>query len=328
MRNEPLAHREAAFEPELPIVDPHHHLWDVLTNPLATWYTLPELMTDLAGGHQVLATVYAECTSHWYTEGDEQFRPVGETAWVAATNLPTGIMGAIIGYADMRRGRLSRDVLEAHIEAGQGRFAGIRHSVSWDPHPEVPNTAREVPPGTMTSPAFMEGVQLLGELDLTFDAWMYFHQLPELAALAAAAPDTVIILDHLGGPISLGPYAKNRQQMLQAWRENLREVAQHENVFLKIGGIGFPYFIPNDVAATLGDSDRLAAYWQPEVDFAIELFGPERCMFESNFPVDSYVADYVTLWNALKKLTTQYSSSERLRMYAANAASIYGISLR
>lgn len=328
MHTDPLKHREEAFQPELPIIDPHHHLWDVLTNPLATWYTLPELLNDLAGGHQVLGTVYAECTSHWYPDGDEYFRPVGETSWIAGEDLPPGIMAAIVGYADMRLGKAVRGVLEAHVEAGNGRFAGIRHSVSWDPHNDVPNTAREVPPQTMISEPFIEGVQLLGEMGLTFDAWMYFHQLPELVQLANAAPQTTIILDHLGGPMGMGYYARHRNEMLSQWRENLRQVAAMPNVVLKVGGLGFPYFVPQEIGATLTNSDLFAAYWQEEVDFAIDCFGPERCMLESNFPVDSRVADYVTLWNALKKLTVAYSPSERTALCSGTADRIYAVSAR
>ncbi|WP_267128342.1 amidohydrolase family protein [Baekduia soli] len=300
-------------------------MWDDLTNQLAVPYALPDLLADMDGGHHVVATVYAECTSHWRDDGDPALRPVGETQWIAGQVLPRGVMDAIIGYADLRSGAATRPILEAHREAGRGRFAGVRHSTAWDPHPDVPNTAREVPPRTLVSADFVEGVRLLGELGMTFDAWIFFHQIPELAQLAAAAPDTRIVLDHLGGPLCIGPYAADRPAMLATWREHLAAAAARENIVLKIGGLGFPWFVPDEVCAQLTDSDAIADYWRREVEYAIEVFGPRRCMFESNFPVDSRVADYVTYWNAMKKLTVGHSPSERAEMYVGTAMRTYGI---
>ena len=325
MREGAFIHREKAVEPGLPIIDPHHHLWDDLTNPLAVEYLMPQLQADMDGGHRVVATVYAECTSHWRTSGPAEFRPVGETEWVASLVVPAGVMAGIIGYADLRRGRQARAVLEAHRDAGAGRFSGVRHSTSWDPHPDVPNTAREVPPHTLVSAEFIEGVRLLGEMGMTFDAWMYFPQLPDLAELAGRAPGTTIVLDHMGGPLGIGYYASRRDEVLATWRNNLRAVARHPNVVLKVGGLGFPYFLTEDAAAGLRGSDELVEYWRPVVEFVIETFGPERCMFESDFPVDAHATDYVTLWNAFKKLSAPYSPSERSALHRGTAARIYGL---
>lgn len=325
MRTAAFEHREDAIEPELPVIDAHHHLWDDLTNPLATEYPLPRLEADLAGGHRVVGTVYAECTSHWRTDGPEEFRPVGETEWVTSLEVPDGVMGAIIGYADLRRGRGARPVLEAHRDAGGGRFAGVRHSTSWDEHPDVPNTAREVPPRTLVSEDFVEGVRLLGDLGMTFDAWMYFTQLPDLVDLAARAPAATIVLDHLGGPLGVGHYASRREEMLPVWRRHLAAVAACPNVTLKVGGLGFPYFLAPEVAEGLRSSDALVEFWRPQVEFAIETFGPDRCMFETDFPVDAHAADYVTLWNAFKKLSARYSPAERSALHGGTAARIYGL---
>lgn len=322
---DPLVHAEEAIEPDIAIVDPHHHVWDDLTNPLATYYPLERLLDDLRGGHRIVGSVYAECTSHWRTDGPLEMRPVGETEWIVAATVPEGVMAGIVGYADLRSAADGTPVLEAHVEAGAGRFRGVRHSTAWDPHADVPNTAREVPPGTLTSPGFVGGVKRLGEMGLTFDAWMYFHQLPELVDLAAAVPDVKIVLNHLGGPLAIGPYAQDREAMLREWRSNLARVAELDNVTLKIGGLGFPYFVESERAAQLRGSDAIAAYWRPEVDFAVEAFGPERCMFESNYPVDSYVGDYITLWNAFKKLTTGCSPDERTDLFRGTAARTYGL---
>ncbi len=315
---------EEATEPELAIVDPHHHIWDDLTNPLATYYPLTRLIEDVTGGHNVVGSVYLECTSHWRAEGPEEFRPVGETEWILQSQMPHGIMAGIVGYADLRRGRAARPVVEAHIDAGRGRFRGIRHSTSWSPYPDVPNTAREVPPGTLTSPDLIDGVRMLGELGLTFDAWMYFDQLPELVHLAKAAPDVRIVLDHLGGPLAIGPHREHRAEMLAVWRSNLARVAELDNVLLKVGGLGMSYLVGDErTAQGLRGSDALAAHWRDEVQFAIDAFGPARCMLESNFPVDSYVADYVTLWNAFKKLTSGYSADERRALFHDTAVDAY-----
>jgi predicted TIM-barrel fold metal-dependent hydrolase len=235
-------------------------------------------------------------------------------------------MAGIIGYADLRDGAdEARPALEAHLAAGEGRFRGIRHSTAWDASPDVPNTVRTVPPGTLTSDGFVDSTRLVGRLGLTLDTWIYSPQLPELGQLAQAAPDVCIVLDHLGGPLAIGPYAARREEMLREWRRNLLEVAQRENVILKVGGLGFPFLFPKDDMDRTHDSDVLASFWQTEVDFAIDAFGPNRCMLESNFPVDSYAADYVTLWNTLKKLTTGYSPHERGALFHGTAARVYGL---
>jgi L-fuconolactonase len=321
----PQTYLEQAIEPGLPILDAHHHVWDDLSNPLATHYPLESLLGDLRAGHNIVASVYAECSDHYRVDGPEELRPVGETEAVAAADAPPGVMAAIIGYADMRLGRSVEPVLEAHREVGRGRFSGIRHSTAWDPHPDVPNSARKSPPGLLLSPAFVEGVRTLGRLDMTFDAWMYFHQLPELVTLAGLAPGTQIIVDHLGGPAGVGHWATHRDEMLDAWRENIAALSLMPNVSIKIGGLGFPWFLTDEVSAGLVDSDSIAAYWRPEIEHCIESFGPDRCMFESDFPVDGRLCDYVTLWNAFKKVSSGLGVAERDAVFRATAARIYRI---
>lgn len=316
---------EQAIEPDLPIIDAHHHVWDDLSNPLATLYPLTSLLDDLNAGHNIVGSVYAECSDHYYTDGPSELRPVGETEAVARLDAPAGVMAAIIGFADVRLGGGVAPVLEAHREAGRGRFAGIRYSTAWDPHDDVPNTARKAPPGQLVQPDFIEGVRTVGELGLTFDAWMYFHQLPELVTLAEAAPGTTIVLDHLGGPAGIGYYASHRSEMLETWRKNIRAVARQENVVLKIGGLGFPWFVPSTVANTLQSSDAIAAYWRDEVLFCVDAFGPDRCMFESDFPVDARLCDYVSLWNSIKKISADLNFAERCGLFEGTAARIYGL---
>lgn len=325
MVTDPLKHREEAVEPELAVIDPHHHVWDELTHSLATPYTFDQLIEDRNGGHRIVATVYAECSSHWRTDGPEELRPVGETEWIAGQDLPEGVMASIVGYADLRLGNDVRPVLEAHRAAAGDRFAGIRHSTAWDPHDDVPNTARAMPPGTLTTPRFVAGVRVLGRLGMTFDGWMYFHQIPELIQLAQMVPEVTMVLDHLGGPAGIGHYGRDRAAMLSVWRENITAVAKLPNVVLKVGGLGFPWFVPDDVVAAMRASDDIARYWRSEVEFAIDAFGPDRSMFESDFPVDSRAGDYITLWNAFKKLSRGYSPDERTDLLAGTAARVYGL---
>lgn len=324
-RKKQLEHREKAIEPELSIIDAHHHLWDDNAHPLATYYSTEEVLADLAGGHHIVGTVYAECSSHYRTDGPVELRPVGETEWVMGHAFPPGILGSIVGAADLTLGDRVGEVLDEHRVAAGERFAGIRHRTAWDPHPDVPNTAIPTPPGTLVQPGFIDGVRELGKRGMPFDAWMFFGQLPELLTLARAVPETTIVLNHLGGPLGIGPYARHRDEMLAFWRAGIRSVGALENVMIKIGGLGFPYFVPDEVVATLLDSQSIADYWKDEVRFCIDAFGPDRSMGESDFPVDSRLCDYVTLWNALKRLTEYLSPSERDAVLRGTAARVYGM---
>lgn len=322
-RDNPLRHREQAIEPDLPIVDSHHHLWDDNAHPMATHYSTEELTYDLSGGHRVVGTVYAECSSHYRTDGPDQLRPVGETDWVMSHDFPPGILGSIIGAADLMLGARAGEVLDAHRAVAGDRFAGVRHRTAWDPHPGVANTAIPVAPGTLVQPEFIDGVRELGKRGMTFDAWMYFGQLPELVTLARAVPETTIVLNHLGGPLGVGPYASHRADMLEFWRAGIRTLAGLENIVIKIGGLGFPHFIPDDVIARLNGSQEIADYWSDEVRFCIDAFGPERSMCESDFPVDSRLCDYVTLWNVFKLLTSDLAPAERDGVLRGTASRVY-----
>lgn len=320
-----LAHREVALEQEIPIVDPHHHLWDAEAHWMATYYPVEHLSRDLTGGHNVIDTVFVECNSHYREDGPEELKPVGETEWVASVTVPPGVMGGIIGFADVRLGSEVNRVVDAHLSAAGERFKGVRYASAYDEHPDVVNTARDAPPGTLLREDFQAGVRALGERGLVFESWAYFHQLGEVSALAQAAPETTIILDHLGGPAGTGPYAGRRDEMRVEWRKGMIAVAKNPNIVAKIGGIGFAPYLEPEVVARLNSSQAIAEYWLPEVRFCIETFGPDRCMFESNFPVDSYLCDYVTLWNAFKRMTVDLSGPERAQLFAGTALTTYGL---
>lgn len=322
----PTRHAEPALEPQLAIVDPHHHLWPPAGgHAIAVPYSLDDLRADTTAGHDVRATVFLECSTQYRTDGPEALRPVGETEWVASLPAADGLVSAIVGAADMLEGNAIGAVLDAHLEAGDGRFRGIRHSIAWDPDPDVLNTARNPPPGVLLSDRFGAGIAEVAKRGLIFETWGYFHQLADLVPLARRHPELPIVIDHLGGPVVAGHYASGRPEMLAQWRAALRTVSAEPNVLLKIGGIGFPPFVEEQVLAGDRSSVTLAAYWGPELRFCIDTFGPDRCMFESNFPVDRQLCDYVTLWNVFKRATADLSAAERDLVLAGTARRLYRI---
>lgn len=318
---------EDAIEPDLPIIDPHHHLW---LRP-GSRYVLDDLLADLSG-HNVRQTVFIECTSMYRADGPEEFRVVGETEWVQgiAAQSASGGFGAariatgIVGSADLRLGERVAPVLEAQIAASPQRFRGIRHRAAWAEPGVVPNQAANQSPHLLLDAEFRRGFAYLRRYGLSFEAWLYHPQLAELADLARAFPDTVIILNHLGGPLGVGPYAGRREEVFAQWRRDLPAVAACPNVVMKLGGIqmvinGFGWH----ERATPPTSDELLAANRDWYLFAIEQFGPERCMFESNFPVDKLSCSYTVLWNQFKKLTASFPAGQRAAMFAGTARRIY-----
>ncbi|WP_135468641.1 amidohydrolase family protein [Crenalkalicoccus roseus] len=329
VREEWLARRsEEAIEPALPIIDPHHHLWD-----RPGWrYLLPELLADLDQGHNVVATVFVQCRAMHRAEGPEEFRPVGETEFangIAAMSAsggygPARVCAGIVGHADLMLGARVRAVLEAHIRAGGGRFRGIRHIAAWDPDPVVMNPAYQPPRDMLARREFREGFAALAPLGLSFDAWLYHPQIPELTALARAFPETPIVLDHLGGPLGIRGYAGRREEVFAAWKAAMAELATCPKVHVKLGGLGMRINgFGFEAAADPPSSDALVAAWKPWIETAIGLFGAERCMFESNFPVDKGSYGYGVFWNACKKLAAGASAGEKAALFHGTAARVY-----
>jgi predicted TIM-barrel fold metal-dependent hydrolase len=331
--------REETLEPGLPIVDPHHHLWD-RPAPVGR-YLLDELLADLASGHRVVATVFAQCGAMYRADGPGALRPVGETEFangIAAMSAsggygPTRVCAAIVGHADLRLGERVRPVLEAHLRAGGGRFRGVRHMTARDAvahayYGQGPATIFDKEPGLLADPAFRAGFACLAPLGLTFDAWLVHPQLPELAALARAFPDTGIVLDHLGTPLGIGAYAGRRDAVFAAWSASVRELATCPNVSVKLGGLGMAMagFGFHDEPAP-PSSERLAAAWHPYVETCIEAFGADRCMFESNFPVDKASYSYAVFWNACKRLAHGASAAEQQALFSGSAARFYRLTL-
>ena len=318
---------EEAIEPDLPICDPHHHFWDRDGDR----YLLDQLTDDLGGGHNVTQTVFIECHSMYRASGPEEMRSVGEIEFVqglAAQSAsgqygPTEVAAGIVGNANLMLGDAVQPVLEAHLSASGNRFRGIRFSCAWDASPDVspgsPNTQ-----GMLADPRLRAGFNILQRMGLSFDALVYHTQLGELAELASAFPNAVIILNHIGRPLGVGPYASRRDEVFADWQQGITAVAQHENVVCKLGGFGnvisgYPWH-QQDVPPT---SQDVADTIRPWLEHCIEHFGPERCMFESNFPVDKNSYAYTTCWNAFKRVTAGYSAPEKAAMYQGTAVRAY-----
>ena len=319
--------QEPILEPELPICDPHHHLWDLPDNR----YLLDELLADTGSGHNVVSTVFVECSAMYRGDGPEALRPVGETEFVngvAAMSAsgaygPTRACAGIVGFADLALGAAVGEVLDAHMAASP-RFRGIRHAAGWDPSPEIRSSHTNPPPNLMLDATFREGFAELGKRGLSFDAWFYHPQLPEFIDLAKAFPHTTIILDHFGGPLGIGPYAGKADEIFAVWQDQIRELAECPSVFVKLGGLVMPINgFGFHKAAMPPTSDDIVAATGRYYRHMIDCFGPHRCMFESNFAVEKQSVSYHVLWNAFKKLVRDASPTEKAALFHDVAARAY-----
>ena len=321
------AHREDPIDPDEAICDPHHHLWEHETNN----YMLEELWDDTGAGHNVVSTVFVECMSGYRSDGPEQLRPVGETDFVRAVAERSAqgedgaaVISGIVSFADLTLGDAVEEVLAAHDAAGGGLFRGIRHAATWDESPKVHNGHTKPPQHLLVDETFGKGLATLGRMGFSFDAWVYHPQLSDVVAMARAHPEVPIVLDHLGGPIGIGPYAERRDEVLEAWRPAMAELATCDNVALKVGGIGMSlYGLGWHKRPTPPTSEELAEAWGPVIHWCIEAFGADRCMFESNFPVDKQSCSYTVLWNAFQRIAADASADERRNLFHDTAASFY-----
>jgi hypothetical protein len=319
---------EPVLDPALPIIDPHHHLWTEGGHP----YLLDEFAADLTSGHNVVASVFVQAHYGYRTEGPAHLAPVGETEKVAAIAVAAAARGlprvgeGIVAYADMLRGSAVDEVLEAHAAAAGGRLRGVRHSVSRDPAFPDGIVLRPSPAGLLAEPAYRDGLREVIRAGLSYDAMLYSRQIPELADLARALPDLPIALDHIGCVIGVGPYETQMDEQFAVWRRDMAELARCPNVTVKVGGFGMII-----CGARWHEADQppasatVAEAWRPWVETSIELFGAERCMFESNFPVDKAMYPYRTLWNAFKRLGAGLSEDERRAVFSGTAARAYRI---
>jgi predicted TIM-barrel fold metal-dependent hydrolase len=324
--------QEPILEPDLPIVDPHHHLWD-----RPGWrYLLDELLADTNSGHNIAATVFVQARAMVRAAGPVEMRPVGETEFVngVAAMSASGIYGktkvcaGIVGNADLTLGSRVEPVLAALVRAGGDRFRGIRHITAWDADESIRNPAYSPPPKLLADKTFREGFAVLARLGLSFDAWLYHPQINELTDLTRAFPDAKIVLNHVGGPIGIGTYAGKRQEVFAGWAASIKALAACPNVCVKVGGLGMRmggFGFHEKVEPP--SSEMLAAAWRPYVDTCVAAFGASRCMFESNFPVDKGSYGYPVFWNACKLLAEAASKVEKADLFAGTAARFYRLDL-
>lgn len=343
-----MDHGEEILEPELTIIDPHHHLWDlrpllpafpeprhpfVQTLAAASYYTFDALHTDTHNGHRIIATVFVECGAFYDPARGDALKTVGEVEFAngVAAQGASGLYGnfapcaAIVGHADLQLGEAVGDVLDA-LRVASARFVGIRHQGAWDADRDVYPPALMAPPGLFADRAFRLGFAQLVSRGLTFDAWAFEPQLGEVLDLARAFPDQPIILDHCGGILGLGRYAGSHDARFAGWRTSIQALAQCPNVAVKLGGLGMAQVqLPARGPAAGLSSHELTTLWRPYIETCIEAFGPDRSMFESNYPVDRWGASYPVLWNAFKRIVSGASADEKKALFAGTAARVYGI---
>jgi len=321
---------ESAVNPDQAIIDAHHHLW----NRNDSTYLATELLADTGTSHKVTHTVFVECRSKWDRAANAAMAPVGETRFVAGeaaemAERDGADIGAIVGHADLTLGEGVRNVLMAHDDAGAGLFRGIRHSTAWSDDQLLHNAHTGSYEHMMGTSEFRAGAEVLASMGFTFDAWLYHPQITELVALAQSVPDLRIVLDHLGGPLGVGSYASQRDQVRADWQAAMTAAASCKNIVLKVGGIGMDnvYGTGWTELAAPPSSEEVAAYWSDDVRWCIDTFGPHRCMFESNFPVDRASLPYSVLWNSLQIMAAGYSADEQDLLFSGTAASTYRIDL-
>ena len=324
---------EEVLEPDLPIVDPHHHLW---THDPPGAYLVPDLWADTGSGHRIEQTVFIQCGTDQRKDGPPELRSLGETEFVVgqAAEAARGPADAarisgIVAFADLTLGARVDPVLDAHVEAGNGLIRGIRNAATWDETGTVRMPFPDGPPHIYADAGFREGFARLSGYGLTYDAWNYHPQIPELTDLARAFPETTIVLDHFGGVLGIGAYANQRAAVFEQWRKDLAALAECPNVVVKLGGMAMPLSgFGWEKRKRPATSDEFVEAQQPYYLYTIEQFGPERCMFESNFPVDKQSLSYRTLWNAFKKIAAGFSADEKAAMFRDTALRVYRLTKR
>ncbi len=345
---------EPVIDPALPIIDAHHHLWflppatlDAMaqgTSISATAllpvfraharYLFDEFHRDVTSGHNIRASVFIDARAMYRQDGPTALRSVGEVEFVngVAAMAASGAFGeprlcaAIVGGVDLTLGEAAREVMLAHIAAGGGRYRGVRSAIVTDPDPAIMSSS--VPADRMADPMFRAGFAQLQPLGLSFEAWLLEPQLPGLLDLARAFPETQIILNHVGAPVGVGRYAGQRESRFPLWKRAIGDLAGCPNVTVKLGGLGIPFGgFASYLASPPASSQQLAAEWAPYIEACIEAFGVDRCMFESNFPVDASIGSYRTLWNAFKRIAAEASADEKTALFSGTAARIYRIEI-
>ena len=323
---------EAPIQPELPIIDPHVHFWQMASGYR---YFLEEFAQDAAScGHTIEATVFVECNSMYRKSGPPHLRPVGETEFavgMAAMALsgrytPTRAADGIVGFVDLSQGDRAAEALDAQLAAGNGRLKGIRQRAKWDPDPVVRGAMHADGPGLYLQPDFANGIKALVSRGLLFEASIFHPQISDVTALARAHPDCSIVVNHSGSPVGHSSYAGKAEEVHGSWMAGMRELAACPNVSIKMGGLlmclgNFDYTLESRPPT----SGELASLWRPYIEPCLELFGASRCMVSSNFPVEKAGVPYGTVWNMFKRLAEGCTADEKRLIFSETARRIYGL---
>ncbi len=325
--------KEEIIDADRPIIDPHHHLWMKRFNRN---YLLPDLWNDTGSGHNVVKTVFIECSAFYYREGPDHLRPVGETEYIARCaqqslqDPDNSTIAGIIAHADLTLAGESEEklaeVLDQHAAKSNGLFRGIRHAGARDQRPEDLFIALQAPPYLYGKESFRKGLRILAARGLTYDTWHYHHQNLDFLDLARAVPEATMILDHFGTPLGVGTYRNCKDEIFQEWKQEIARIARCENVYAKLGGLAMPdNGFGWDKADCPPTSDEFLKLQQRYYLHTIDCFGPQRCMFESNFPVDRLSLSYHVLFNGFKKLTAQFSEDEKHALFYGTAERVYSL---
>lgn len=325
--------KEEIIDPELKIIDPHHHLWNGDNQLAGSFpYLIENLNEDTFSGHNIVGTIFMECAQGYYLDGEEKYKPVGETEFVInlikdseKLSKSTNIIG-IIGFADLMLGHEVKDVLNTHLSKGEGLFRGIRHAAGWDKNNQIHNSHSNPIENIYHNKSFMKGAEELINLKLTFDAWHYHHQINDLSIFAKKYPELIIIHDHFGGPLGVGPYEGKKEEIFKKWKDDISLLSESKNVYAKLGGLAMPVngwnFHKQNKPAS---SDQIVDMHHEYYLHTINCFGVERCMFESNFPVDRRSVSYHVIWNAFKKMVLGYTDEDKNKLFFKNAKDVYGV---
>jgi predicted TIM-barrel fold metal-dependent hydrolase len=322
---------EEAIDPTIPIVDAHHHLYEDERGR----YLFHDMLADLMCGHDIRATVFLEARAMYRATGPLPLRPIGETEFAVGMGAmadsghygKTRICAAIVGFADLTLGEAVQDVLDEHLEAGRGRFRGIRHPAQWDE--AVNQHLAFLPPRHLLADSgFRAGFARLAPRGLCYEAWQFYPQLAELLDLARSFPETSIVVNHVGGILGVNQHANRRDEIFEHWRTSIRALARCPNVTIKLGGLGMlscGFDFHRGKAPP--DSTSLATAWRPYFETCVEAFGAARCMFESNFPPDKQSCAYGTMWNAFKLIARPFTRDERTMLFSGTACRVYQLSI-
>lgn len=327
--------KEDVIDADRPIIDPHHHLWRKRFNKD---YLLDDLWQDTNSGHNIRQTVFIECRAFYDKEAPSHLQSVGETRTI--TNIAkqsqqqsdSAQINGIVAQVNLMLGEqpdVLRETLQAHQSIAGSLLKGVRHSGARDPRPEDLLIAGQAPAYLYGREDFRKGLRILGELGLSYDTWHYHHQNMDFCDLVESVPETTMILDHFGTPLGVGIYRGSADFIFTQWKQDIRRLSRCPNVYAKLGGLAMPdNGFGWDKRDSPPTSDELVQRQRRYYEYTIECFGPERCMFESNFPVDRLSISYAVLWNAFKKMVGDYSEAEKNAMFFGTAAKVYQLSGR